>query len=222
MEKRVEFRRHRMDIHLIHATEWQHRLVQRQDFVEGQIAVAHGLTKSEREGWDFFPERGELAIEEDFSVGIADLGILKREATEHVNEGLGVATQAVRLARQTVEAHEGLLVVLRGDGFFNVVGLLEASGKIEREGDSEKLLGREGLFLVEQNIRRHRCADEAAEAVENVNGGRVDFSGGGLREEALNDGFGFFFEADIQKGEGFLNARGNFFLAHDFLEKSGC
>jgi hypothetical protein len=49
----------------------------------------------------------------------------------------------------------------------------------------------------------------------------VDFGGGGLREESLDHLFGLFFETDIQEGEGFLNARGNFFLAHDFLEKSG-
>jgi hypothetical protein len=73
--------------------------------------------------------------------------------------------------------------------------------------------------LIEEDIRRYRSADEATEAVENKNGRRVDFGSGGLREESLDDGFGLFFEADIQEGEGFVDARGNIVLAHDFLEK---
>ena len=120
------------------------------------------------------------------------LGILEREATEHVDERLGVTAQAIRFAGQAVEADEGLLVVFRGDGFFDVVGLLEASGKIESERDSEKLIGRERLFLVEQNISRDGSADEAAKAVENKNRRRVDFGSGSVREESLDNGFGLF------------------------------
>jgi hypothetical protein len=96
---------------------------------------------------------------------------------------------------------------------------LEASGKIERERDSEKLFGMKGLFLVEEDIRRYRGADEATEAVENKNGRRVDFGSRGVREETLDNGFGFFFEADVQESEGFVDARGDIVLAHDFLEK---
>jgi hypothetical protein len=138
-----------------------------------------------------------------------------------MEEGLSVATEAVRLAGEAVEADEGLLVVLRSDGFFDLVGLLETSGKIESKRDSEKLFGMEGLFLIEEDIRRHRGADEATEAVENKNGRRVDFGRRGLREETLDNGFGLFFEADIQEGEGFVDARGNIVLAHDFNRKIG-
>ena len=149
------------------------------------------------------------------------LGILEREATEHVDEGLGVTTQAIGFAGQAVEANERLIVVFRSDGFLDIVGLLEASGKIEGEGDSEKLFRREGLFLVEQNVSRDGSADEAAEAVENKNRRRVDFGCGALREESLDNGFGLFFEADIQKSEGFVDVRGNIVLAHDFIRKMG-
>ena len=138
-----------------------------------------------------------------------------------MDEGLSVTTEAVRLAGETIEADEGLLVVLRGDGFFDLVSLLEASGKIESQRDSEKLFGRKGLFLVEKNIRRYRGADEATEAVKNKNGRRVDFGSGGVREETLDNGFGLFFEADVQEGEGFVDARGNIVLAHDFSRKIG-
>ena len=138
-----------------------------------------------------------------------------------MEEGLSVATEAVRLACEAVKADEGLLVVLRSDGFFDLVGLLEASGKIESERDSEKLFRRKGLFLIEEDICRYRGADESAEAVENKNGRRVDFRRRGLREETLDDGFGLFFEADIQEGEGFVDASGNIVLAHDFSRKIG-
>jgi hypothetical protein len=138
-----------------------------------------------------------------------------------MDEGLRVATEAVRLAGEAVKANERLLVVLRRDGFFDLVGLLEPSRKIEREGDSEEFFGREGTLLVEEDIRRHRSTYEATEAVENIDRCGVDFGSGSLREETLDDGFGFFFETDIQEGEGFLDARGNFVLAHDFIRKIG-
>ena len=138
-----------------------------------------------------------------------------------MDERLGMATETVRFASEAVKAHKGLLVVFRRNGFFDVVGLLETSGKIEREGDSEKLFGRKDTLLVEEDIRRHRSADEATEAVENINRRRVDFGRGGLHEKALDDDFGLLLEADIQEGEGFLDARGNFVLAHDFIRKIG-
>ena len=75
--------------------------------------------------------------------------------------------------------------------------------------------------MVEQNISRDGSADEAAEAVENKNRRRVDFGSGGLREETLDNGFGLFFEADIQESEGFVDVRGNIVLAHDFSRKMG-
>ena len=56
MEQCMEFRRHRMHIHLVHAAKRQYRFVERQDFVEGQIAVTHGLTERKRDRWNFFPE----------------------------------------------------------------------------------------------------------------------------------------------------------------------
>jgi hypothetical protein len=138
-----------------------------------------------------------------------------------MDEGLGVATEAIRLAGEAVKAHEGLLVVFRRDRFFDVVGLLEPSGKIERQGDSEEFFGRENALLVEEDIRRHRSSDEATEAVENINRGRVDFGSGGMREETLDDVLGLLLEADIQEGEGFFDARGNFVLAHDLIGKNG-
>jgi hypothetical protein len=49
----------------------------------------------------------------------------------------------------------------------------------------------------------------------------VDFGSGGLREETLDNGFGLFFEADIQESEGFVDVRGNIVLAHDFIRKMG-
>ena len=155
-------------------------------------------------------------------MGIPRFGILEREAAEHVDEGLGVTTQTIGPAGETVEANERLLVILRRDGFFDVVGLLEASGKIESEGDPEKIFGRERIFLVEQNIGRDGSADEAAEAIEDINRGRVDFGSGGMREETLDDGFGLLLEADVEEGEGFLDTRGNFVLAHDLIGKNGC
>lgn len=133
-------------------------------------------------------------------MGIPRFGVLKREAAEHMDEGLGVATEAVRLAGEAVEAHEGLLIVFRRNGFFDVVGLLEPSGKIISKGNSEELFSRKDALLIEENIRRHRSADEATEAVENINRRRVDFGSGRLRKKTLDDGFGLLLEADIQEG----------------------
>jgi hypothetical protein len=130
-------------------------------------------------------------------VSIPRFGVLKRKAAEQMDEGLRVATEAVCLAGEAVKADEGLLVVLRRDGFFNLVGLLESPRKIEGEGDSEELFGREGRLLIKEDIRRHGGADEATEAVENIDRRGVDFGSRGLREETLDDGFGFFFETDI-------------------------
>ena len=88
-------------------------------------------------------------------MGIPRFGVLKREAAEHMDEGLGVATEAVRFASEAVEADEGLLVVFRRDRFFVIVGLLEPSGKIISKGDPEEFFCREDTLLVEEDIRRH-------------------------------------------------------------------
>ena len=111
-----------------------------------------------------------------------------------------MATEAVRFASEAVMTNEGLLVVLRRNGFFDLVGLLESSGKIEREGDSEEFFGREDALSVEEEIRRHGSADEATEAVENINRGRVDFGSGSLHEKTLDDSLGLLLETDIQEG----------------------
>jgi len=215
----VEFLWHRIQIHLVHAAKGQHRLVKRKNFVKWQVAVAHGLSQRQRKRRDFFPEGGKLAVEKDFTMGIPRLGVLERKTAQHVDEGLCVAAEAVGLAGEAIKTDEGLLVGSRGYGFLDLVSLLETSGKIKGEGDSEEFLGREDALLLEEDIRRDRGANETPEAVENKDRRRVDFGRGGLGEQALNDRFGLFLKADIQEGEGFLDAGGNFVLAHDFSEK---
>jgi hypothetical protein len=53
-------------------------------------------------------------------VGITGLGVLERKATEQVHERFFVAAEAVGLAGEAVESHEGVLVILRGDRFFDL------------------------------------------------------------------------------------------------------
>jgi hypothetical protein len=40
-----------------------------------------------------------------------------------------------------------------------------------------------------------------------------------MAEELLDDGLGLLLKTDIEKGEGFLDVRGDFFLAHVFVGK---
>jgi hypothetical protein len=63
-----------------------------------------------------------------------------------MDEGLGVATEAIGLAGEAIKAHEGLLVIFRSDRFFDFVSLLETAGKIESEGDAEEFLCRQDAF----------------------------------------------------------------------------
>jgi hypothetical protein len=169
MQQFVEFLRHRVHIHLIHAAKWGQRLIKRKDFVKGQIAIAHGLTKRERDGRDFFPERGKLAIEENFSMCIPSLGVLEREAAEQVHESVGVQAKAIGFAGKAIEADERLLVVLRGDGLLDVIGLLEAPGEVERKGNPEEFVRGKKALLIKQGVCGYGSTDESSKAVENEN-----------------------------------------------------
>ena len=64
-----------------------------------------------------------------------------RDAAVPFIKAIGVKTKAVGFAGKAVEAHERLLVILRGDGFLDGIGLLEASGEVEREGNPEEVIG---------------------------------------------------------------------------------
>jgi hypothetical protein len=78
---------------------------------------------------------------------------------------------------------------------------LKSAGKIKCERDAEEFLGGQRAALGKERISGYRGPDEAAEAVENKNGGRVHFWRWRLNKKLLDNIFGLLLQTNLEEGE---------------------
>jgi hypothetical protein len=130
LEDFVEPRRHGPKVEMVHKPEGMRILIGKEDFVEREIAMAHGFPERQGQVGNAHPKVREFAIEKDFPVGVPAFDVLEMETPEQMGESLARTVEACRFASQPVETDERTVIAGGLDGSFGFVGLLEASRKI--------------------------------------------------------------------------------------------